>query len=350
MPTIKNKLSNLHNINHKKMSKLTVRVRTKKDLTQLLKQGGSGWWTIAKFRDENLTNIEVYNWDGSLVIKAEYDDKISQRNENNKLYLGFKNPKIEVVNPPLKWQGRNPVNYVEDNPSDSKNLKVEIDHRLIDKNLEELIAGVVEKKIKELIPPKVEEKQEKKELTRRELLQDLLSKNYGESIELLDYQMSKNIVKGWFMEKRREWYFDFELDLERKGLGYKPHDFIRNMSDEALYEIYPRLKEKEKALIFNLIRLTFSYGGEVLLLTEDEFPEDIDEYGFIPQSQCFPVIIYNNQKYKMLGGFYLFNNSKKSLSEQIISDNNDDSVRVFEDWEQAVNHLVKKMGYYLAES
>lgn len=328
------------------MSKLTVRVRTKKDLTQLLKQGGSGWWTIAKFRDENLTNIEVYNWDGSLVIKAEYDNKISQRNENNKLYLGFRNAKIETVNPPLKWQGRNPVNYVEDNPSDSANLKVEIDHRLIDQNLEELIAGVVEKKIKELMPPKPE----KKEPTRRELLQDLLSKNYGQEIELLDYQMTNNFVRGWFMEKRREWYFDFELDLGRKDLGYKPHDFIRNMSDEALYEIYPRLKDKEKALIFNLIRLTFNYGGEVLFLTEDDFPEDIEEYGFIPQSQCFPIIIYNNTKYKMLGGFYLFNNSKKSLSEQIISDNNDDSVRVFDDGEKAFKHLVKRMDYYCVES
>lgn len=122
------------------------------------------------------------------------------------------------------------------------------------------------------------------------------------------------------------------------------------MSDKALYEIYPRLKEHDKALIFNLIRLTFNYGGEVLLLTEDEFPEDIYEYGFIPQSQCFPLISYNNQKYKMLGGFYLFNNSKKSLSEQIIVDNNDDSVRVFEDWETAFKQLVKRLNYYRTES
>jgi hypothetical protein len=328
------------------MSKLTVRVRTKKDLTQLLKQGGSGWWTIASHRDANLAQIEVYNWDGSLVIKAEYDSQISKRNENNKLYLGFKNAKIETVNPPLKWQGRNPVNYVEDNPSDSKTLQVEIDHRLIDKNLEELIAGVVEKKIKEMIP----QKPEKQEPTRRELLEDLLSKNYGEPIELLDYQISNNLVSGWFLEKRREWYFDFELDLRRKDLGYKPNDFIRNMSDDVLYKIYPRLRQREKNLIFNLIRLTFKYSGEVLLLSEDEFPEDINEYGFIPQSPCFPVIIYHNPKFKMVGGFYLFNNSKKSLSEQIISDDNDESVRVFEDWEKALKYLVQRMDYYRAES
>jgi len=296
------------------MSKLTVRVRTRDNLTQLLKEGGSCCWNIGKFREPNLDKVEVYNWDGSLVIKGEYDPKTSQRYENSRLLIGFKNAKIETVNPPLKWHGQNPVNYVEDNPSDSKNLKVKIDHRLIDKNLEELIAGVVDKKIKEIIPTKIEEKPEKKEPTRRELLQDLLSKNYDEEIELLDYQINRNIVRGWFMEKRREWYFDFELDLGRKDLGYKPHDFIRNMSDEALYEIYPSLKEKEKALIFNLIRLTFSYGGEVLLLTEDEFPEDIEKYGFIPQSQCFPIIIYNNQKYKILGAFDLFNNSEKSLS------------------------------------
>lgn len=71
---------------------------------------------------------------------------------------------------------RNPVNYVEENPSDSVNLKVKIDHPLIVQNLEELIAGVVEKKIKELMPPKPE----KKEPTPRELLEDLLSKKYGE--------------------------------------------------------------------------------------------------------------------------------------------------------------------------
>jgi hypothetical protein len=190
----------------------------------------------------------------------------------------------------------------------------------------------------------------KKEPSRRELLEDLLSNNYGEEIELLDYQISKTFVKGWFAEKRREWYFDFELDLERKGLAYKPHDFIRNMSDEVLYEIYPRLKDKEKALIFNLIKLTFNYGGEVLLLLEDEFPEDMDKYGFIPQSQCFPIIIYNNPKFKMVGAFYLFNNSKKSLSEQMILDNNDDSARVFDNLEKAFKYLVKRMDYYRAES
>lgn len=328
------------------MSKLTVRVRVKEDLTQLLKQGGGDWWKIAKFREQNLDKVEVYNWDGSLVIKADYDPKTSKRDESNRLYLGFKNAKIETVNPPLKWQGRNPVNYVEDNPSDSKTLQVEVDNRLIDKNLEELIAGVVEKKIKDIIPEKPAEKPQKKEPTRRELLENLLSQNYGEPIELLDYQINNNLVSGWFIEKRREWYFDFELDLGRKDLGYKPHDFIRNMSDDALYEIYPRLKDKEKALIFHLIRLTFKYRGEVLLLSEDEFPEDIDEYGFIPQSQCFPIIIYNNPKFKMVGAFYLFNNSKKSLSEQIISDDNDDSVRVFDDWEKAFKYLVQLNGLY----
>lgn len=332
------------------MSKLTVRVRTRDDLIQLLKEGGSCCWKVGKFREPNLDKVEVYNWDGSLVIRGEYDIITSKRTENNRLYLGFKNAKIEAVNPPLKWHGQNPVNYVEDNPSDSKNLKVEVDHRLIDQNLEELIAGVVEKKLKEFIPTKTQVKPDKKEPTRRELLQELLSRSYGEAIEILDYTISKSYVKGCFIEKRRKWYFDFELNIERQDLGYKPHEFIRNMSDEALYEIYPHLKAKERALIFNLIRLNFNYGGEVLLLTKDEFSEDIEEYGFIPQSECFPLIIYNNIKYKMLGAFYLFNNSKKSLSEQIISDNNDDSVIVFEDIEKALQHLVTKMNYYRAES
>lgn len=136
------------------MSKLTVRVRTRDDLTQLLKEGGSCCWKIGKFREPNLDKVEVYNWDGSLVIKGEYDSTTRKRNEDNRLYLGFKNAKIETVNPPLKWHGQNPVNYVEDNPSDSNNLKVEIDHRLIDKNLEELIAGVIEKKRKKLYKKK----------------------------------------------------------------------------------------------------------------------------------------------------------------------------------------------------
>jgi hypothetical protein len=33
------------------MNKLTVRVRTKDDLTQLLKEGGSGCWKIATHRE-----------------------------------------------------------------------------------------------------------------------------------------------------------------------------------------------------------------------------------------------------------------------------------------------------------
>ena len=329
------------------MNELTIRVRTKDDLIQLLKEGGSCCWKIAKLRETKLKKIEVYNWDGSLVIKAEYNSHTSRRTDNNRLYLGFSNAKIKAVNPPLKWHGQNPVNYVEENPNDSKNLTIKVDHRLIDQNLEELIEQVVKKKTQETIvnyPP--QRKQEnKKEPTRRELLEELLQSNYGEEVKLLDYEINKDIVKGCFLEKRREWYFSFELNLKKESLGYQPHNFISNMSDEALYEIYPRLNEKEKTLILNLIRLSNRYGGDVLLLSEDEFPEDINQYGFIPDSDCFPVIIYDNYQTKILGGFYLFNNSNKSLSEQIISNENDNSVKVFDDLQKAFYSLVQNIEY-----
>lgn len=339
------------------MNDLTLRIRTRDDLTQLLKEGGSGWWKIGAYREPNIKKIEVYNWDGSIVLKGDYHPETIKRREDNRFFVGLKNAKIETVNPPLKWESRNPIRYIEDNPSDTKTLKVKIDNELIDKNIDELIQEFEQKKLKPIAQtkkpvPSPQKKVEKKLLSRRELIESLIKENYQQPINLLDYQYNKSFIKGWFMEKRRQWFFEFELDLEKQNLGYRPTQFIRDMSDDVLLEVYPNLEKKETQLIFHLIRLTYQFSGEVYLLLEDEFKENEDEYGFYPHSECFPLILYYNPKFKMIGGFYTFKNDHKisSLSEQIILDDNDESATVFDDTYQAVNYMIKRMEYYLIES
>ncbi len=89
-----------------------IRVRTRDNLLELLKTGRSGWWKVAEYREPSLRFVEVYSWDGNLFLRGEYEPTQAERNSDGPINLAFKNAKIELVNPPLKWNGQNPVNYV----------------------------------------------------------------------------------------------------------------------------------------------------------------------------------------------------------------------------------------------
>ncbi len=90
-----------------------IRVRTRDNLLELLKTGRSGWWIVAEYREPTLRFVEVYSWDGDLVLRGEYEpSQVERRNCDGRINLAFKNAKIELVNPPLIWNGQNPVNYV----------------------------------------------------------------------------------------------------------------------------------------------------------------------------------------------------------------------------------------------
>ena len=90
-----------------------IRVRTRDNLLELLKTGRSGWWIVAEYREPTLRFVEVYSWDGDLVLRGECEpSQFERRDLDSRLNLAFKNAKIELVNPPLIWKAQNSVNYV----------------------------------------------------------------------------------------------------------------------------------------------------------------------------------------------------------------------------------------------
>jgi uncharacterized protein YjhX (UPF0386 family) len=93
-----------------------VRLRTRNDLRELLKAGRSGEWKIGKNKEKEIYQVQIFNWDGSLVLQASFDISQSSRTEDKRLIVGFstKDARIIKCDPPLKWMeqaGRNPVKY-----------------------------------------------------------------------------------------------------------------------------------------------------------------------------------------------------------------------------------------------
>jgi serine/threonine protein kinase len=101
-------------------SKYILRLRTKDNLDQILKDGKSPAWKVAESKESDIENVEVYNWDGTKVVKGIFDAKSSYREPDENGYLRlivvFTNGSLEAVNPPLEWNGQNPVQYIEINP------------------------------------------------------------------------------------------------------------------------------------------------------------------------------------------------------------------------------------------
>ena len=95
------------------MSQSTIiRVRTRDNLLELLRTGRSGWWIVGEYREPSLRFVEVYSWDGDLVLRGEYEPTQVERNSDRRINLAFKNAKIELVNPPLIWNAQASRYYV----------------------------------------------------------------------------------------------------------------------------------------------------------------------------------------------------------------------------------------------
>lgn len=94
---------------------LILRVRTRTNLLELLEAGVSGDWKVAKEKEDRIKTVQVYNWDGSLMLESPLDLSKTTRIEDNRLVAGLSDTEAKIVKciPPLQWQGQNPVNYVE---------------------------------------------------------------------------------------------------------------------------------------------------------------------------------------------------------------------------------------------
>lgn len=88
---------------------MILQLRTKDPLDELLKAGNSPAWVIAEHRVAEIEKVEIYQFDGKKVLKADFDDANSIRNEDDRLIVAFKNGIIEDCD--FDWEGQNPVHY-----------------------------------------------------------------------------------------------------------------------------------------------------------------------------------------------------------------------------------------------
>lgn len=93
------------------MPKLTVRVRTRNDLRDLPASGESPAWVIPKERQQQITHVQVVNFEGTQMIEGLFDRNGSGRRDDNRLILRFLDGRIVDCN--VQFDGRNPVRYIE---------------------------------------------------------------------------------------------------------------------------------------------------------------------------------------------------------------------------------------------
>jgi hypothetical protein len=102
---------------------MILKIRTKDILEELLRQGNSPSWVISESRINQIKNVEIYQFDGKKVLKANFDLGKSSRTDSGRLIVAFSNAKIEESD--YKWVGQNPIKY-----ESSSNIEVSPIHEL----------------------------------------------------------------------------------------------------------------------------------------------------------------------------------------------------------------------------
>ena len=101
---------------------MILQIRTQDNLEELLRNGNSYAWTISDNEVRQLKQVEIYQFDGKRVLKADFDSVRSRRTNNSRLIIAFNNRKIEESD--HKWLGDSPVKYIIDDKVANRNTKV----------------------------------------------------------------------------------------------------------------------------------------------------------------------------------------------------------------------------------
>lgn len=83
------------------MPKYTLRVRTGDNLLELLAQNQTGDWIVARSKIEQITHVQVVNWDGTQMIEGVFDRNASyylDAPNDNRLLVKFLDGRIVNCN------------------------------------------------------------------------------------------------------------------------------------------------------------------------------------------------------------------------------------------------------------
>jgi hypothetical protein len=95
------------------MPKLTLQVRTRDNLLELLSKNESGAWVVGKDKVQQITHVQVVNFEGTQMIEGVFDRSASHYvvvNDKDRLVIKFLDGRI--VNCNVEFNGENPVRYV----------------------------------------------------------------------------------------------------------------------------------------------------------------------------------------------------------------------------------------------
>ncbi len=97
-------------------NKLTLRLRTNDSLLELLAAGKSGKWKVGKNQENAISQVQIFNFEGTLMLEASLDISNTSRTEHNRLIVGLgADAKIIKCDPPFEWKGQNPIKYFNEN-------------------------------------------------------------------------------------------------------------------------------------------------------------------------------------------------------------------------------------------
>lgn len=95
------------------MPKMTLQVRTRNNLLELLAKNESRAWVVDKNKFQHITHVQVVNFEGKQMIEAVFDRNASHYvwvEDKERLVIKFLDGR--VVNCDVEFDGQNPVRYV----------------------------------------------------------------------------------------------------------------------------------------------------------------------------------------------------------------------------------------------
>ena len=102
------------------MPKLTLQVRTRDNLLELLAKNQTGDWKVGNHKIPLITHVQVLNWDGTQMIEGVFDRNASyylDPPDDDRLVVKFLDGRI--VNCKVKVGDPFAFRYIEENPPTS---------------------------------------------------------------------------------------------------------------------------------------------------------------------------------------------------------------------------------------
>ncbi len=346
-----NKLSSHDNI--------ILRLRTRNNLLDLLQAGKSGNWKVAQGKEKYISKVQIYNWDGSMMLEASHDvSKSIRRSEDNRLIvaLNSKDAKIVKCDPLFKWVAQNSVSYVDDNSATLEHNSIE--NETIDKGTE--ASTTQTETFKEPVPYAPDGFSH---LSSQ--IAELCESVYEEPVRLIHWKMNNDNNKEQFSilfrECRRGWYFQMLL-TQNKGKWSSEYRILPSFlnlldPDETTWAKLTKLATPEDwyALDEIFLNTLIFPGNKVMFAGSDLVGEEVadkalENFGFyVPDEEMLPVLLFEATNFGVDLISY-FRHPDGFAKENMVSDRNTEECEVYESLTEAQQRLDQKLSYYMNES